>query len=469
MEVNDENTTVNSPNETYSITGEGLEAYQRLVTGLAVIKMGDPACQAAIDSWSAAFTAEEDLGGPPEGYDLADAERDIRLVSKSLPLDQLAVPQADTSPGILQPAQGNSLFRVVQNPVTGKFDLVQGHPGIVLGTFESADIANEVRNLLAKSGTESVGLFLRIPPEIAKDLPATRGDDESPLHATVLQMGEIGRADYEKLILAVGDALKQVQPCRVELSDKGVFRSFSGSDVEYLVPRMCGDGHSFEAMHDMLIKALEQAGFRPKRMTPFKPHVTLRYNEPGTPVNLDDGEGGSFTMNSLEVWGESGGEFERTVIELGSGKVLRRVSSSKTESDLAVPQDVMVKREISVIKVDSEEERTVFGIVLEPETIDSQNDIYNEDEIRKTAYRFLERYQQFGLMHQDIIQSILPLESYLAPVTFDMRGQSVKKGTWLLRVRVLDDRIWEDVKSGRLTGFSIGGSALRTPDTVQVT
>lgn len=141
------------------------------------------------------------------------------------------------------------------------------------------------------------------------------------------------------------------------------------------------------------------------------------------------------------------------------------LSSSKRIAD---PQTLTVKfiRKADDPKfLDSmDEQRTVFGIVLEPETVDAQRDIYSADEIEKTAERFLEQYQQFGLMHQSILPSILPLQSYIAPVDFTLNGQEIKKGTWLLKVRVLDDGVWGDVKSGRLTGFSIGGSAVRKPE-----
>jgi DNA adenine methylase len=56
------------------------------------------------------------------------------------------------------------------------------------------------------------------------------------------------------------------------------------------------------------------------------------------------------------------------------------------------------------------------------------------------------------------------LESYVAPVDFEIAGVPVKKGTWLLGVRVLSDELWEQVKDGKLTGFSIGGSARRVPE-----
>jgi len=56
------------------------------------------------------------------------------------------------------------------------------------------------------------------------------------------------------------------------------------------------------------------------------------------------------------------------------------------------------------------------------------------------------------------------LESYLAPTDFTIGELTVRKGTWLLAVRVLSDELWDRVKTGDLTGFSIGGSARRIPE-----
>lgn len=58
------------------------------------------------------------------------------------------------------------------------------------------------------------------------------------------------------------------------------------------------------------------------------------------------------------------------------------------------------------------------------------------------------------------------LESYLAPTSFALDGTQVRKGTWLHAVRVLDDDLWGQIKSGELTGLSIGGSAVRYPERV---
>jgi hypothetical protein len=111
------------------------------------------------------------------------------------------------------------------------------------------------------------------------------------------------------------------------------------------------------------------------------------------------------------------------------------------------------------------EERYVLGVVLEPEPEngDSQGDTYSEDEVRKAAFTFMEDFRNTGLQHARLVnKSVKILESYIAPQDLDFDGTSVKKGTWLMSVRVLDDEIWNAVRKGDLTGFSIGGHALRT-------
>jgi site-specific DNA-adenine methylase len=115
--------------------------------------------------------------------------------------------------------------------------------------------------------------------------------------------------------------------------------------------------------------------------------------------------------------------------------------------------------------IDPSDERFVLGIVLEPEVVDAQDDIYSADEIRQAAYRFMEEFGGLGLMHRLAVNDqVKVLESYIAPVDFEIAGVPVKKGTWLLGVRVLSDELWEQVKDGKLTGFSIGGSARRVPE-----
>jgi DNA adenine methylase len=125
------------------------------------------------------------------------------------------------------------------------------------------------------------------------------------------------------------------------------------------------------------------------------------------------------------------------------------------------PARLVLDKRIPLLKTG--EERYVLGVVLEPETVDAQSDIYSAAEVREAAHRFMEEYQNVGLMHRDLVNGkVKILESYVAPAAFDVDGTQVRKGTWLLAVHVLDNELWKQIKAGELQGFSIGGSAVRT-------
>ena len=53
------------------------------------------------------------------------------------------------------------------------------------------------------------------------------------------------------------------------------------------------------------------------------------------------------------------------------------------------------------------------------------------------------------------------VESYLAPADIELGGQVIRQGTWIMGVKVLDDSMWQAVKDGEYTGFSIGGRGER--------
>jgi hypothetical protein len=108
------------------------------------------------------------------------------------------------------------------------------------------------------------------------------------------------------------------------------------------------------------------------------------------------------------------------------------------------------------------EQRLITGVVLQPEVVDAQGDIMSADVIKDAAHRFLAQYNKstkMGLMHKDFKPRFDLVESYLAPVDITLNGSIVKAGSWIMVVKVLDDSIWEQVKKGKLTGFSIGGKA----------
>ena len=77
----------------------------------------------------------------------------------------------------------------------------------------------------------------------------------------------------------------------------------------------------------------------------------------------------------------------------------------------------------------------------------------------------MENFARIGLMHRTFVDGVVKiLESYLAPTNFDMNGSKIKKGTWLLAVRIVSNDLWRKVNQGELRGFSIGGSAARNTE-----
>lgn len=108
--------------------------------------------------------------------------------------------------------------------------------------------------------------------------------------------------------------------------------------------------------------------------------------------------------------------------------------------------------------------RYVLGIVLEPDVVDSQGDTYDAETIRRAAWDYMCRMQNVGLMHKGLVNGKVDLvECWIAPVAMNVNGTSIKPGTWMIGMRCNDDAIWSDVKSGKLTGLSIGGFARKIP------
>jgi len=115
--------------------------------------------------------------------------------------------------------------------------------------------------------------------------------------------------------------------------------------------------------------------------------------------------------------------------------------------------------EIPIFKL-NEDDHEVAGVVYEPDVVDAQGDSANADEIRKAAHKFLEDSRTIGLMHKEAAGPRAKLvESYIVPDNMRYGNQVVKKGSWVIVVKVADQELWSMIKSGAITGFSMGGTA----------
>lgn len=126
-----------------------------------------------------------------------------------------------------------------------------------------------------------------------------------------------------------------------------------------------------------------------------------------------------------------------------------------------------VRVEIPILKAD-DEKRLVYGVVLEPNTVDGQGEWERPETIERVAHRFLasfNRTTELGVQHLIFGENGLELaESFIAPQDLDFDGELdtddvIRKGSWVMVVKVTDDALWRSVKEGGITGFSIGGVA----------
>ena len=100
----------------------------------------------------------------------------------------------------------------------------------------------------------------------------------------------------------------------------------------------------------------------------------------------------------------------------------------------------------------------VTGIVYEPLTEDSHGNYMTEEEITKACYWYSENGDKVDLQHSfEPLDGCSVVENWVAKADFNIDGEEVKKGTWLMTVKVTDGDVWKGIENGEITGLSMGG------------
>jgi 8-oxo-dGTP pyrophosphatase MutT (NUDIX family) len=133
--------------------------------------------------------------------------------------------------------------------------------------------------------------------------------------------------------------------------------------------------------------------------------------------------------------------------------------------------DVLVGEFLPIQKADRMKQ-IIYGVVLEPNVLDSQDDFMLPKHVEATAHGYLKkaiRGKSSVAKLQHRLQgfkrdkpSICPVESFIAPVDFPLEdGQIVKKGSWVMAMHVEDADLWQDFLDGKYQAFSVGGHGVR--------
>lgn len=136
------------------------------------------------------------------------------------------------------------------------------------------------------------------------------------------------------------------------------------------------------------------------------------------------------------------------------------------------------KEHIVKLEVHDEEKRMVMGPVLVPNKMilrasEMPNEEtqyfyvhFSEKTVRETAQRFMElgNQDQATYQHEMALEGVTFIESWVKEsMEFDksmVYGDGYKDmpvGTWFAMARIDDDKVWEEIKAGKINAFSIEG------------
>lgn len=115
-----------------------------------------------------------------------------------------------------------------------------------------------------------------------------------------------------------------------------------------------------------------------------------------------------------------------------------------------------------VLKVD-DEQRIIYGWASVTKVdgqylVDRQGDVIKTETLHKAVNEFMKKVRVGKLMHSgEQVGEII--HSFPVGDDIDKLGIQTNKEGWLIGYHVTDDKLWEDVKSGKYSEFSIGGKA----------
>lgn len=115
------------------------------------------------------------------------------------------------------------------------------------------------------------------------------------------------------------------------------------------------------------------------------------------------------------------------------------------------------------IQKSSEEKRLAFGWASVANIVDSQGDVIDAEELEQAAYKFVRFYREGGEMHErggcaELVESIVFTPEKLKALGLN---ENALPPCWWIGFYVTDDEVWNKVKSGEYSMFSIEGQAIR--------
>ena len=95
--------------------------------------------------------------------------------------------------------------------------------------------------------------------------------------------------------------------------------------------------------------------------------------------------------------------------------------------------------------------------------VDSQGDVISAEELENAAYDFMLNSRAGGEMHEVTGVATVIESMVFTPEKIKMLGleEGALPQGWWIGMKVTDDEVWQKIKSGAYSCFSIGGRATR--------
>jgi hypothetical protein len=130
----------------------------------------------------------------------------------------------------------------------------------------------------------------------------------------------------------------------------------------------------------------------------------------------------------------------------------------------------MSKHEVELKEVDTEKKILMGAALIPNKHIYRRNDkneeyyiYFSEDTVRKASELFLINSNQNNATyeHNEKLQGLSVVESWIIDDSKSdksrLYGFDLPKGTWMISMKVNNEKVWNDVKEGKVKGFSIEG------------
>lgn len=111
---------------------------------------------------------------------------------------------------------------------------------------------------------------------------------------------------------------------------------------------------------------------------------------------------------------------------------------------------------VAIAKTD-EQEQTATGLVYAPLTVDSQNDFMTAPDIKRASQQFMKsaRTNAIDVNHDGNFVDAFIAESMIS------KGGDFPQGSWVVTAKIENPTVWQAVRDGKLTGFSMMGTGQR--------